>query len=364
LKTAPAISLISLLIVIGTVIPSSAHASILSAILSVIKLNAASADALPPSGNVQTLAIAEPAMNIDPTGGRGGGGISIVGDSALMPNEGPSGTIADIERPKNGTISTYVVQSGDTIASVAAMFDVSQGTILAANNLKKGAALRVGQNLVILPITGVPYTVQKGDTLASIAKRYGGDVNEIVAYNGIESDSVSIGAKIIIPNGEVPATATVKTTTTAKSSSSASRSSNGLFANNPAEPAHNVGAPGSASEVAYYASPLSHYVRTQGIHGYNAVDLAAPKGTAIMAAAAGTVTVAQGNGAWNGGYGNYVVISHSNGSQTLYGHMSKVSVYDGETVAQGEVIGYVGSTGDSTGPHLHFEIRNGIQNPF
>jgi murein DD-endopeptidase MepM/ murein hydrolase activator NlpD len=329
----------------------------------VIKLNAASADALPPSGNVQTLAIAEPAMNIDPAGGRGGGDISIVDSSALMPNEGPSGTIADIEKPKNGTISSYVVQSGDTVASVAAMFDVSQGTILAANNLKKGATLRVGQNLVILPITGVPYTVQKGDTLASIAKRYGGDVSEIVAYNGIESDSVSVGAKIIIPNGEVPASATVKTTGSS-AKSVASKGSAGLFANNPQEPAHNVGAPGSASEVAYYSSPLSHYVRTQGIHGYNAVDLAAPKGTAIMAAAAGTVTVAQGNGAWNGGYGNYVVISHSNGSQTLYGHMSKVSVYDGETVAQGEVIGTVGTTGESTGPHLHFEIRNGIQNPF
>jgi murein DD-endopeptidase MepM/ murein hydrolase activator NlpD len=305
-------------------------------------------------------------MNLDPAGGKGGGDISIVDDSALMPNEGPSGTIADIEKPKNGTISSYVVQSGDTVASVADMFNVSQGTILAANNLKKGATLRVGQTLVILPITSVPYTVQKGDTLASIAKRYGGNVDEIIAYNGIEGDTVAVGTALIIPNGEVPATATVKTTTVKSSTakSTASRGSSELFANNPAEPAHNVGAPGTAAEIAYYISPLSHYTRTQGIHGYNAVDLAAPKGTAVMAAASGTVVVAQGNGAWNGGYGNYVVISHSNGSQTLYAHMSKVAVYDGESVVQGEVIGYVGTTGESTGPHLHFEIRNGIQNPF
>lgn len=303
-------------------------------------------------------------MNLDPAAARGGGDISIVDDSALKPDEGPSGTIADIEKPKNGTISTYIVQPGDTVASVAEMFDVSQGTVLAANNLKKGATLRVGQSLVILPITGVPYTVQKGDTLASIAKRYGGNVNEIIAYNAIEGDTVSVGTPLIIPNGEVPATATVKTTTTSGSKSSASRGSSGVFANNPKEPAHNVGAPGSSSEVAYFITPLSRYVRTQGIHGYNAVDLAAPKGTPIMAAASGTVVVAQGNGGWNGGYGNYVVISHSNGSQTLYAHMSKVSTYDGEAVVQGQVIGYVGSTGESTGAHLHFEIRNGIQNPF
>jgi murein DD-endopeptidase MepM/ murein hydrolase activator NlpD len=350
---------------VGSLFPSAAHASVLSTILGIIKLNAASADALPPSSNVQTLAIAAPAMNLDPAGGRGGGDISIVDGSALMPDEGPSGTIADIEKPKNGMISTYIVQPGDTVASIAAMFDVSQGTVLAANNLKKGATLRVGQNLVILPITGVPYTVQKGDTLAGIAKRYGGDVNEIIAYNGIEGDTVAVGAKLIIPNGEVPATATVRTTS-ASAKSTASKGSTGLFANNPKEPAHNVGAPGSVSEVAYYISPLSRYVRTQGIHGYNGVDLAplGDKHAPIMAAAGGTVTIAQGNGAWNGGYGNYVVVSHGNGSQTLYAHMSKVSVYDGETVAQGEVIGYVGSTGESTGPHLHFEIRNGIQNPF
>ena len=69
-------------------------------------------------------------------------------------------------------------------------------------------------------------------------------------------------------------------------------------------------------------------------------------------------------GGWNGGYGSYVVISHANGSQTLYSHMSKVSAYDGEAVEQGQLIGYVGKTGLATGPHLHFEIRDGIKNPF
>ena len=111
-------------------------------------------------------------------------------------------------------------------------------------------------------------------------------------------------------------------------------------------------------------SPLTQRrAQTQNIHGYNAVDLAAPTGTPIMAAADGTVIVAK-SGGWNGGYGSYVVIQHGNGSQTLYAHMSKVAAYDGESVVQGQVIGYVGETGDATGPHVHFEIRDGIRNPF
>jgi murein DD-endopeptidase MepM/ murein hydrolase activator NlpD len=294
-------------------------------------------------------------MNLNPAGGRGGGDITIVGGSALVPDEGPSGTIADIEKPKNGTISTYVVQSGDTISSVAAMFDVTPGTIMTANDLTKSSKLHIGESLIILPVTGIRYTVQKGDTLAAIAKKYGGNTEEILAYNGLDSDVLVAGSILIVPNGELPVSI----------AQSAPRTSGttGVFANNPKEPAHNVGAPGTSAEISYYIAPLAHYIKTQGIHGYNAVDLAAPTGTPIMASAAGTVVVAK-QGGWNGGYGSYVVISHGNGSQTLYSHMSKVSAYDGEQVVQGQVIGYVGATGQATGPHVHFEIRDGIRNPF
>lgn len=336
--------------------PAVARAGIFSDFLAAIS-GRADAKASPSSGagTLQTFTLPQPAMNLDPTPARGGGGITIVDNSALLPQEGPSGTIADIEKPANSQISKYIVRSGDTVSSLAAMFNVPQGTILSANDLKKGAALKVGQELVILPIPGVPYTVKKGDTLASVAKRYGGDATEIANYNGVDGTTLAVGDQIIIPNGEVPATAT-----TAKP-----KSGKGVIplAHNPKEPAHNVGAPGNASEIAYYIAPLSHYIQTQGIHGYNAVDLGAPKGTPIVAAAAGDVVVAR-EGGWNGGYGSYVVISHSNGSQTLYSHMSKVDAYDGESVQQGQVIGYVGATGLATGPHLHFEIRNGIRNPF
>lgn len=292
-------------------------------------------------------------MNINPAPATGGGEVLIVDSSALMPAEGPSGTIADIEKPKNGTISVYIVQEGDTLSGIAKLFDVPVNTILWANDLSKSAPLQVGQKLTILPIPGVIYTVKKGDTLASIAKRYGGDVSEIASYNGIDEAGLVVGSEIIVPNGELAAAP-------APASSPKSSPKKATVGN---EPAHNVGPRGDAAEVAYYIAPISAYVETQGIHGYNAVDLAAPVGTPVVASATGDVIVAKAGG-WNGGYGSYVVIQHGNGSQTLYSHMSRVAAYDGQHVVQGQVIGYVGATGLATGPHVHFEIRNGIRNPF
>ena len=108
--------------------------------------------------------------------------------------------------------------------------------------------------------------------------------------------------------------------------------------------------------------PIIGGIKTQGIHGHNGVDLASAYGSNIMASASGKVIIAR-SGGWNGGYGSYVVISHSNGTQTLYGHLSEVDVLPGDDVEQGQVIGKMGSTGKSTGTHLHFEIR-GARNPF
>ena len=337
-----AVSLISVLVVVGTLIPAVARASVLSAILASIKGNFAEADSVPAQGNLQTMAFLKPAMNIDPAAGRGGGDITIVDDSALLPEEGPAGTIADIEKPKNSTISTYIVREGDTLSGIALMFDVSPNTILWANDMSKGSTLKVGQQLTILPVTGVKYTVKKGDTLASVAKKYNGDATEIANYNGVEG-SLAVGSVLIIPNGEVQAPAPVKSSV-AKTVTATVKY-------------------GTTASVGYYMAPLSRYVETQGIHGYNGVDLGATSGTPIMASAAGEVIVAK-SGGYNGGYGSYVVIQHGNGSQTLYAHMSRVAASVGDFVEQGDLIGYVGSTGRSTGPHLHFEIRNGIKNPF
>jgi murein DD-endopeptidase MepM/ murein hydrolase activator NlpD len=257
------------------------------------------------------------------------------------------------------------------------MFDVSVNTIIWANDLSGVNDVHPGDTLVILPISGVQHTVVQGDTFQSIAKKYGADPNEIAQFNGLDpSQPLVVGSIIIIPGGELSAPPSSGSSSSGSSAPSIQpvpstqilqghyASGNVIpFSNNPAEPARGVGPVGTTAQIDYYTSPLASFVQTQNIHGYNAVDLAAPKGTPIMAAADGTVIIAKNSG-WNGGYGEYVVINHDNGSQTLYAHMSKVAAVPGEQVVQGQVIGYVGRTGDATGPHVHFEIRNGIRNPF
>ncbi len=364
------VSLISLLLMVGTLLPTLARASILGDLFGKV-VEAATGKPSPSSAvNLQTMPLLQPAQNLNPAPATGGGDVTVVDNSALVPAEGPSGTLADIVKPKNGTIIRYVVRPGDTLSGIAQLLNVTPDTILWANNLSKSDQLQVGQILIVLPVPGVAYTVKDGDTLESIAKRFSGDPADIASYNGVDDSTLAVGSSIIIPNGEVSAQPTPSAHVHG-STPPIVRVLPGVgapggiipFANNPAEPAHNVGPVGSAAQISYYMAPLTHYVQTQGIHGYNAVDLAAPEGTPILASATGDVIVARAGG-WNGGYGSYVVIQHDNGSQTLYAHMSKVSAYDGEHVIQGQVIGYVGETGEATGPHVHFEIRDGIRNPF
>jgi murein DD-endopeptidase MepM/ murein hydrolase activator NlpD len=287
------------------------------------------------------MSILRAVMNIDPTSARGGGDVIIIDDSAVVPQEGPAGAGADVVYPKNSTISIYVVREGDTVSEIAEMFDVSVNTIMWANDITRSTALKVGEQLVILPITGVRHVVKKGDTLETLAKKYQADAEEIAQYNEIEGQ-LAIGAEVTIPNGEIAVTAPPRPATTVKKGSS-----------------------GSASYTysGYYLRPITGGTRTQGIHGYNGVDLAAPVGTPILAAASGEVIISR-QGGWNGGYGNYVVIKHDNGTQTLYAHNSSNAVGMGQYVVKGQIIGYVGSTGRSTGAHVHFEIRGGPRNPF
>ena len=220
-------------------------------------------------------------------------------------------------------------------------------TILWANDLPQGSKLQVGQALTILPVPGVKYVVKKGDTLGSVAKKFGGDAVEIASYNGIDDGSLVVDTELIVPDGELAVVLAPKKSTKIG-----------------AGRAHNVGPKGTVSQIGYYLRPIIGGVRTQGIHGYNGVDLGGVQvGSPIMAAADGEVIIAK-QGGWNGGYGEYIVIQHDNGSQTLYSHAASVLVSVGQHVDRGEVIGAVGSTGKSTGPHVHFEIRNDIRNPF
>lgn len=287
------------------------------------------------------------AINLDPNPNKGLADTQTISDNALVAHNGPSGSLADVaSSTPPDRISVYVVHPGDTLGEIAKMFNVSVNTIIWANNLSGIKDVHTGDTLVILPISGVKRTIATGDTLKSIAKRYSADANEIAQFNGLDPlDPLVVGSTIIIPGGELaPVVSTVK-------------GSRLKFGKEPY-----LGGSGSIQD-GYYSNPLPGALITQGLHGWNAVDLGAARGTPIHAAADGNVIVARANGAYNGGYGNYVVITHGNGTQTLYAHMKTVVATFGESVSAGQVIGYVGTTGASTGPHLHFEVR-GAANPF
>ncbi len=352
--------------------PIIVEASFLSSLLS-DTASVSSADS--GSQNSQTMPLLTPANNINPSPAVGGD-IALVGGSALLPQDGPAGTVADvINQPSTSQISTYVVRPGDTLSGIASMFKVTQNTIIWANDIK-GGIIKPGQTLAILPITGIQHVVAKGETLASLAKVYQSDAHDIAQYNSLsDSDSLTVGNTIIIPSAEASVasagassndttkvTATKNKTTKVTKSKSKSKPSMLELAREGKQtaPLHGANGPDLGD---YYAWPLDGGNITQGLHGFDAVDIGAAKGTDIYAAAAGTVIIARGGNGWNGGYGNYIVIQHSNGTQTLYAHASRLLVSEGDTVTQGETIALVGATGEATGPHLHFEVR-GAKNPF
>lgn len=235
-------------------------------------------------------------------------------------------------------ISTYVVREGDSLSHIAQMFGVSVNTVLWANGLSRTSSLKVGSELVILPVSGVRHTVKKNDTIASIAKNYSASADDIADFNALpDGVSLEVGSIVIVPNGKIAeAPAAPRVTSRLR------------------------GASGPAYD-GYYIRPVDGR-KTQGLHGYNGIDFGASRGTPVFASASGQVIIARSSG-YNGGYGKYVVISHDNGTQTLYGHLNAVGVSVGQSVGQGQYIGDVGNTGRSTGPHLHFEVR-GAKNPF
>lgn len=289
-----------------------------------------------------SLQLLAAATNVDPNPEKGSNDLSLTEGSALMANAGPDGTVADISHGSvGGEISTYTVDEGDTFASIARKNGISVNTVLWANNLTSKSTLKPGQTLVILPVTGIEHKVQKGETVASIAKKYGGETQDIISYNGLDADEgLVVGTTIIIPDGEpaaVSVPSSIKTSTSVKK----------------------VNLP----SVGGFSNPLPAGICTQGLHGNNGVDIGAPAGTPIYAAASGKVIIALNNGGWNGGFGNYVVINHPNGTQTLYAHMIRTGTSVGASVTKGQLIGYVGRTGKATGNHLHFEVHKAA-NPF
>jgi len=292
--------------------------------------------------SLHTMPLLNAPVNVDGAkAARGGAALTIVDNNALLPVSGPLGSVADEDAViTTDRITLYTVREGDNMSVIARMFGVTVNTILWANDIKSSNLIKAGDVLIILPVSGVKHVIKKGDTLLSVAKEYHGDVEEISTFNGLESRAnLVVGEEIIIPNGEVSLPAPLRSTKTRSTASGSSL--------------QNI--------VGYFLKPVAG-VRSQGIHGYNGIDLAASCGSSVYASAAGTVIVSKAYG-WNGGYGNYIVITHANGTQTLYAHNTSNVVSVGQYVAQGQVIATVGSTGRSTGCHVHFEVR-GAKNPF
>ncbi len=267
--------------------------------------------------------------------------VSITGN-ALVPTVGLASDTENRAAPFD-QVSIYVVRRGDSVSQIAKMYEVSVNTIYWANDLKKGDKLIEGSTLVILPVSGIKHIVSKGDTLKTVAKKYQADAKDIADFNGISEDAkLIVGDELIIPDGQNSEVAPTKATNSSSEAPSYSP---------------------SKSTSGYFINPLPTGPRirkTQGTHDKYAIDIGAPAGTPIYAAASGTVVIARSG--YNGGYGTLVVIKHSNGTETRYAHMSKLGTSAGKQVSQGEVIGYVGTTGHSTGNHLHYEVRGAPNN--
>jgi len=234
----------------------------------------------------------------------------------------------------------YIVQKGDTVSFIASDFGVSANSIIWANNFKDADSLKIGQKLTIPPVSGVIYVVRKGDTLNSIAKKYEGKIDEIIAFNGLPKDeTLKIGQEIIIPNGKLPK----------QGSRLAGRSyiKTSVFSYLP-------------DLKEYFMIPTSGF-NWRKVHGRNGVDVSNSCGTPIFSAAQGEVIISDSTG-YNRGFGKFIKIKHPNNTETLYAHNSKIFVNVGDKVNRGQIVSLMGTTGRSTGCHLHFEIH-GAKNP-
>lgn len=264
-------------------------------------------------------------------------------DNSFIANNPVSTDYIEASGYKRSQIVEYAVQPGDVISFIASDYGVSVNSMLWANNLSGGDNLKVGQILRIPPVSGVIHKIKKGDTLAAIAKKYGVEPEKISEFNGLpQNGELQIDDELIVPDGQIKATYYATSTSTRNA-----RSTNSRFSYLP-----NLGD--------YFFMPATGF-NWGRIHGRNGVDVANSCGSPVYASADGSVAISDPTG-WNGGFGKYVKIIHPNGTETVYAHLSKVLIGAGESVLRGQLIGNMGTTGRSTGCHLHFEVH-GARNP-
>lgn len=266
----------------------------------------------------------------------------------------PSVLSAATENPQTATLVSekvrakiieYKVQEGDTVSTIAEKFGVSEETVLWQNGLTSKNSIKVGQTLGVLPVTGISHKVTKGDTVYSIAKKFDSSSQALVdfPYNTFTNDEtfeLAVGQVIIVPDGVKP---------TAAGSTPRAR--------------YTVPDAGTVVASGSFVWPASGTISQNYVWYHSGIDIASRTSPAILAADSGVVEYA---GCLGWGYGCHVIINHGNGYKTLYAHLSSYGVGVGQGVSRGVVIGRMGSTGRSTGTHLHFEvIRSGVRiSPF
>lgn len=242
------------------------------------------------------------------------------------------------------SIEKYTVKTGDTVTSIAQEFGLRVNTILWANDLGAYSYIRPGDILTILPADGVSHKIKSGDTIAKIAKQYNTDENKIIAFNKLaDATDIAAGEIIMVPDGSItpvytPVRQTWAPATTYKP------------------------APSGQTGGGKMLWPVPGRVITQYFSWrHSGLDVDGDYTSPIYASEAGVVESV----GWNGGYGLQVLINHGGGIKTRYAHSSKIFVSQGQKVSRGETIAMVGTTGRSTGTHIHFEvIVNGRhQNP-
>ena len=247
----------------------------------------------------------------------------------------------EVRQLRGGEVTFHQVKEGEDLESIAGQYGLQPETITWENNLKEKAELKVGQDLRILPVDGIRHRVAKGETVASIGKKYGLEGAAVQAivdfpFNDFVNDEtfeLAVGQYLMVPGGIKP-----KETVTPRAT----------FARVMTPDAGTVSATGD------FIWPAAGMI-TQGYSFYHkAIDIASGGGGPILAVDSGIVT----HSGWdNTGYGNRVIVDHGNGSRTLYAHMRVLNVTEGQSVNRGDVLGEMGSTGRSTGTHLHFEVR-------
>lgn len=263
----------------------------------------------------------------------------------------------DITSSTTYNVIEYTVASGDSVFGIAKDHNIKPETLLWANydTLQDSPdSLRIGQKLKIPPTDGVYYKWQQGDTLDSIAKKFETSVEDILNWPGNNIDLANPDIKpdtfVMVPGGHREFVQWIVPTVARGRSGTA---------------ALNGSACGSGGPVGSgFIWPTGNHFLSGNNYwsGHLGIDIAAGLGAPVWAASAGVVTMAQAYG----GYGNMVMIDHGNGYITVYGHLSQINVVPCQGVSAGQSIGLAGSTGNSTGPHLHFEVRldGGFVNPY